>query len=423
MMENFVQGLKTFSPKQGITVVVDERKGSGVVDLFVALKGGMWDSASSNPALPFLFSELLEEGTASMNRDDIRRTIENVGSDLSFDLAGEYVLGKLRSTARGFPQSFRVLTEILTRPSFPEESVLVTKKRLINECREENEDTRKRAMTALSGLLFKEGSVHHLHSVEKRIELLQELRRSHLFEYAETALKRPLIISIVGDITAREVESLCAQLFLEESVREDFSPTHVKPEPNSANEIFVPVPGKENVDVFLGSYTGVSVSDDEYVPLSVAVEMLGGSGFTGHLMQTVRERDGLTYGIYARLKDVSGESPLLAFVWATFGNSLFEKGIKATKDEMRKWLEEGITHQALEKKKTEIIGSYVVSLEDPERVALKLLSLLTSGRPLSFLKGYPEAVSGLTLEALQQTARKHLAVENFKSAAAGSLKT
>lgn len=421
-MDTFVKGLHTFSPKAGITVIVHERKGSGVVDVFAGLKGGMWDKAASNPALPYLFSEVLEEGTETMNRDDIRGIIENVGSDLSFDLLGEYTVGKLRSTTQGFEKSFRVFADILTKPTFPEESVVITKKRLMNECREEEEDTKKRASALLADHLFEKGSAHRTLSPQEQLEYLKEIDRPLLVDYAAEALLHPLIISIVGDVSASTVEKMCTEAFKDRpSVSESDFLLPTKAKEGETAQAFLTIPGKENVDVFFGNYTGVRVTDEEYVPLSVAIEMLGGSGFTGHLMQTVRERDGLTYGIYSRLKDVSGELPLYVFVWATFGNTLFEKGVTAMKNEMQAWLETGITEAALEKKKTEIIGSYVVSLEDPERVSFKLLATIGSKRSLDFLRTYPEAVSRLSLAEVKEVAQKYLNPDHFKLAAAGSI--
>jgi len=56
---------------------------------------------------------------------------------------------------------------------------------------------------------------------------------------------------------------------------------------------------KTSVSVVFGQTTGLKYSDPDYQALRLATAVLGGSGFSGRLMQTVRDKEGLTYGIYS----------------------------------------------------------------------------------------------------------------------------
>ena len=138
---------------------------------------------------------------------------------------------------------------------------------------------------------------------------------------------------------------------------------------------------KENVDVFLGVAANVRVTDDKYVPLSVAAELLGSGGFTGHLMKTVRDRDGLTYGIYARLRDVSNNHPLLFMISATFGNALIKRR-KRTLKEIRSWLIPHYGRLAEETRNRRLVYSVPAR---SRRVGLKLMSTICAGNKPAYL--------------------------------------
>ena len=64
----------------------------------------------------------------------------------------------------------------------------------------------------------------------------------------------------------------------------------------TAKELTVNVPGKESVSVIMGEPTGLRYADADFLPLSVGTNVLG-RGFTGRLLSTVRDTEGLTYGI------------------------------------------------------------------------------------------------------------------------------
>ena len=46
-------------------------------------------------------------------------------------------------------------------------------------------------------------------------------------------------------------------------------------------------------------WPGISKDDSDYYAYRVINHMLGGGGFSSYLMEEVREKKGLTYGIYS----------------------------------------------------------------------------------------------------------------------------
>lgn len=418
-LQHYVSSLSRYAGIPGIDIILDERKGSGVVDLRFDSDAGMWQT-SDTTMLPKLAAMSMEEGTRSRSREEIRSSLEGLGSDLSIHLSSEYISGELRSTSRGFPESFTILGDILNNASFPETSVKTVQTRLANLCRENEENTRHEAFTRLTQLLYEKNSARYEEMAKEQAASLSMLSAADLHRYSEQIFKRPLRLVVIGDISSDALRKLIDATFghTPRTNARNPIPTVKKHTPSKDH---THINGMENVDVFWGVPLDIGATHPDFVPLSFAFELLGGGGFTGHLMKTVRERDGLTYGVYARLRGVEGISPLSAGMWATFGNSLLDKGIAAVEGELGAWLLNGITEESVAKKKQELIGSHIVQLEDPRGLAMHLLEFLSSGRDLTGFAEYPESISALTVEDVRRIAERCIVPGAFSRSSAGSV--
>src|SRR5205823_6258693 len=128
---------------------------------------------------------------------------------------------------------------------------------------------------------------------------------------------------------------------------------------------------KPSVTVILGQATGLRYRDPDALPLRIGTAILG-SGFTGRLMSTVRDRDGLTYGIGASIGEDSLVDGQFA-INATFAPQLLERGLGVTRAELAKWQGEGVTAKELADRKENLIGSFQVGLSNSNGLAGALL--------------------------------------------------
>ena len=105
----------------------------------------------------------------------------------------------------------------------------------------------------------------------------------------------------------------------------------------------------------------------------MAVYILGGN-FSARLMQTVRDLQGLTYGIGSSISGVSFGSDGYWSTCGTFAPEILKKGQKATMDQIEIWFKKGITKDELSAKKTTISVSFKVSIDSTSGLTGKILS-------------------------------------------------
>ncbi len=421
-LDQYVRRLKKVVPRAGITAYLDSRPGTGYVNALVAVNAGAWRAPKGAEIIPEVIAEMLDEGTHEMSRDELRAELESLGTDVSFEVGGERLVSRIEMLRGGAERTWELVGSMLTKSAFEESSYRVVRERLLSEYREDEEDTRKLSYAGLTQLLYAKGSALRALLPQEKKRILETIDSNRVRTHASHTLRGDMIIVVVGDMTASELNTMLTRSLKHwNTAPGKTSVARLIPEPSIRPSHVIQVKEKENVDVYWGRTTDVRAQDSEFASLSTAVEMLGSGGFTGHLMKTVRDRDGLTYGIYARLRDTMSSLPLMAFVSATFGNNLYEKGVRATEREIEEWLATHITAKALRAKKEELRGSYLVSLEDPEDVAWRLLATVCSGRPLSEFATYPKRVQKLTVSEVRLAAKKWLTSDSFVRSSAGSI--
>jgi predicted Zn-dependent peptidase len=133
------------------------------------------------------------------------------------------------------------------------------------------------------------------------------------------------------------------------------------------------------------NFVAYGVAAETTLALKLAAGVLG-NGFAGRLMQQVRDKCGLTYGIYANANDQ------LFYVQATFAPRLMDRGIAEMKKVMKEW-KNGVTQEELDVQKKMMINSRRVAFDDPVKMADVL--------HLEHLRGetyHAEAINAVTLQ-------------------------
>lgn len=190
--------------------------------------------------------------------------------------------------------------------------------------------------------------------------------------------------------------------------------------PYAGRVVTLPLQGKTSATMLMGCASGISPADENALPLSLAVDALGGS-FTSRLMAEVREKQGLTYGINAG-SSLSDPHTTTTYVVGTFAPSLLERGVKLTKDLVRDWRDNGITQEELDRAKTRAIGSANVAWDAPHNVADALhAARLHFEAPAARCKSMAERVRAVTLEDCQRAVKALPAFDDWVCVCAGAI--
>ena len=375
-----------------------------IISIEGSVLGGPHYYLHSNEMIPVLAAELFDAGTKKRKKEALREALAARGATLSFDASGD----RLGFSARCFPEDvsfmLALIRECLHDSTFSETELAALKVRELARLAEEKTDTDSQAHTALMRMLYENSHVNYAHTPEELERSVKKIRRSELAALQKTLGTRGLVLALTGNIDEEKTLEVARKVFGKPAPR-SFEPLAKKQNTKtpSGGERTLHIAGKANVDVYLGGAVPLTKNDALYHPFTLVADMLGG-GFAAHLMQTVRERDGLTYRTYAHASGFGDGSDGYLEMYASFNPARYEESVDIFRTEIRKFFAEGITETALEKKKEEVAGAYLVSLSTTRGLARALHRLGTFDRPLSYLYEYPDIIDRIRLEEARKAA-------------------
>lgn len=390
----------------GIDLIAYPTAVKDVVTIVGSLPAGDAFADSGNAAVPTLVGMMLERGTQSEDQFKIAQQLESVGAEINFNVGIQLVEIHAKCLTKDLPLVIRLIAEQLRTPAFAPAEFAKAQQAAIGGLQQSLENTNARASEAFDRAVFPEGHPNRPPSTEEMIAAVQsakiaDLKRFHQEHYGPAHLT----LIVVGDLNVRHLQADVAKGFGGWTGGSNFLHAASRAVA-AAHEESIPVPGKASVSLVLGEATGLRYRDPESLALRVGTAIFG-SGFTSRLMGTVRDQEGLTYGIGAGM----GEDALNDGYWkisATFAPSLLEKGTASTQRELLKWSREGVTAGELAARKTNLIGSYQVSLATTGGLASALQQAVLRGYPVSWLDDYPRAIQALTLDEVNRAIKEHI---------------
>lgn len=390
-----------------------------VVSVEGSVRGGPHRYAHTNEMLPGIAAELLDAGTPTKKKAVMREALAARGISLSFSSRGDRTHFSGHSFPEDLPFLLSTIAECLGLAMFPESEVKAARARELGSLREAKSDTSIQASVALSRLLYDPAHLNYDETIETLEKQLQRVNRKELLGFRKLLGTQGLILAITGDVTEIEARSAAEKAFRKlgrgvEALPQKKRNTKIP----QLSEKKIPIADKANIDVLLGAALPLVRHDPLYRPLAVLTEMLGG-GFASHLMQTVRERDGLTYRTYATLAGFSDGLDGYFEVYASFNPGRYTESVEKLRAEVREFFAAGITEEALARKKEEIAGSYLVGLSTTRGLARTLHALAADGRDLSYLREYPALIQAVSLKEVHAAA-DCIPLERLSLAAAGT---
>jgi zinc protease len=377
-----------------------------VVTIRGSIIGGPAAFTGSGEVAADLAANLLDAGAGKLGKEAFRGSIASKGAELRFGTAD----ARLTWSASCFPEDLpfllarigdAVFSPHLASPDFSAEKV-----RTQADLDDEAGDTRAQSEIGLARLIYPASHPNYQLSTGEKKKFVSGLALSELKSVAKQYGTGHLALAIVGDISVKQAREAIEKAFRKASagrVRPSAEAIDRSTRPDARRES-ISIPDKANTDVSLGSALGFGMDDKRYLPTAVVTHMLGSHGFTSHLMSTVRERDGLTYGTYAWLKGFSDKLDGYLHIWGMFAPQLLVRGQEALERETGIFLKGGVTEDALREVKDEIAGSYAVSLASTHGLARMLVRIMEEDRPIARIDEYPELIRAITLKEAQDAA-------------------
>lgn len=405
----------------GIDLIVYPAGVKDIVTFEGSLPAGDRFAPETNLAIPTLVGGMLDQGTLKQDKFAIADQLDRVGATLNFGVSGTMLDISGKCLKKDLPLVIALLAEQLREPAFSAEELEKFKQRLIGNITRQQEDTSYRATQAFAQAIYNPGHPNYEPPSEAYIAAIQaatvaDLKAFHQKYYGPAQFT----LVAVGDVDAPALQQQLATAFTGWTGGVTVPPAPKAQPADAARDQTVFLADKTSVNIIIGQTTGLRYTDPDRLALSTATAVLGGSGFSGRLMQTVRDQEGLTYGIYSSVANDTFSDGDWKIV-ATFSPALLDKGIASAQRQLTRWYQDGITDTELAYRKDNLIGTFKVGLATTDGLASQLLTTVHRGLDLTWLDQYESKIAGLSLEQVNGSIKKYLKPEQLTLIKAGTV--
>jgi zinc protease len=404
----------------GIDLITYRTSVKDVVIILGVLPAGDAMAESGNIAIPTLSGMMLDRGTKALDKFAIADKLDNVGAEISFSVGAQSLEIRAKCLRKDLPLIIELIAAELRSPALQLAEFNKAKQQFIGELEASAQNTGARAAEAFNRAIFPEGHPNHPHTLNEyiaaaRAATLDQVRSFQAKYYGPAHMA----VVVVGDVSDADTQTEVTKAFSGWSGGQDYVRPLKPAAATAASEVTLPLADKPSVTMLLGQATGLRYSDPDTLALRVGTAILG-HGFTGRLMSTVRDKEGLTYNIGASVGDDSIVDGMFE-ISASFAPALLVKGVDSTRRELAKWWKDGVTDQELATRKQGVIGSYFVGLSTTLGLAETILVNTQRGFDPSWLDAYPKALKALTREQVNAAIKTHLNPSTMVLVEAGSV--
>lgn len=397
----------------GITAWLVEDQNIPFVALEIRFRGGTSLDPAGKRGAVRLMTALLEEGAGEMDAQGFARATGGVAADFDYDASDDFVSVSARFLTETRDEAVDLLRASLVEPRFDADAVERVRAQAVSAIRSDLKDPSVIAGRAFDRIAF--GDHPYGTPTDGTPESVAALTRDDLVAAHGAALARDrIIVGAAGDITAEELGGLLDALLGD-------LPAEGAPQPE---DVEVALPGGVQVvefdtpqSVAVFGHEGLPRDHEDFFEAFVLNQIVGGGGFESRLMQEVREKRGLTYGVYSYLAPKDHAALYVGRVASS--NDRIAEAISVIRDIWRDVAAEGVTEEELEDAKTYLTGAYPLRFDGNGPIANILVAMQTDGLPIDYVQTRNDKVRAITLEEINRVAADLLDPEGLTFVVAG----
>ncbi|WP_090269091.1 M16 family metallopeptidase [Thalassovita taeanensis] len=394
--------IQTLTTPGGISAWLVEDHSIPFTALELRFRGGAALDDPAKKGATNLMVGLLEEGSGDLDARGFARATEALAASFRYDLSDDVVSVSARFLTENRDQAVALLRDSLVAPRFDPDAVERVRGQVISGLLSDQKDPRDIASRAFETLIF--GDHPYGAPMSGTMDSVQALTRADLIAAHAGALARDrLYVSAVGDITADELSALLDGLLGD-------LPATGAPLPGPAKLNFpggvqvVPFDTPQSVALF--GQRGIDREDPDFFAAYVLDLILGGGSFESRLMQEVREKRGLTYGVYTYLADKDQAQMWMGSVAS--GNDRIAEAVAVIREEWQKLLDDGVTEEELANAKTYLTGAYALRFDGNATIANIIVSMQMEDLPTDYINTRNDQVNAVTLDDVARVSKRLL---------------
>lgn len=368
--------------------------------LEIRFQGGASLDAPGKRGAAYLMTGLLEEGAGDMDARAYAARSEALAASIDFDVYDDALSISTRFLTETRDETVAHIRAALVDTRFDEAAIERVRAQILSIIESNAKDPSEIAAATFNALAY--GDHPYATKYQGSLDSVAALTRDDLIASRDALIARDRIfVGASGDITGPELGALLDALFGD--LPETGAPMPERADLSLTSGVTL-VDYETPQSVALFGQPGLTRDHPDFFPAFILNQVLGGGGFSSRLMEEVREKRGLTYGIgtYLVPKD-HAEVYLGQF---SSDNARMAEAIDVVKAEWARLGAEGLTQDELESAKTYLTGAYPLRFDGNGRIANIMVGMQMDDLGLDYIPTRNDKVRAVTLDEINAVAAR-----------------
>jgi len=393
----------------GLRVLLTEAHNVPMVSMQLVLPAGSRFDPTEKGGTASLLAEMLGDHSAKHDHATWSSWLDREAVHLGSGASTDTMALSLTVLKEALPQGLDMLSEALLQPGWRAERLTILQQDAIAAANKALEDPRSRADEYTTAALY--GTHPYGHRASGSIASLKQITMADLQQLYKAQCKpQGAVLAVSGDITMKQLLPLLQarlQHWQGEPATTAMSIAEVKSQPVQMQHIAM----STTQMLVQFSRLGIARSDADFFPVLVLNHLLGGSGFGSILMEEVREKRGMVYGVYSYVMPLLARGPFIITLQTRADQA--DKAIAVVKEQLQKMADGHIDGNRLNKTKGNLIGGFAQRM-DSNRERVGLIAMIGFYHlPLDYLQRWTKQIESVNLADVKRTAEHYLPPEQW----------
>ncbi len=405
-----------FTLSNGLKVLLLADSSTPTVTLSGFIRAGTEFDRESKAGLAAITAANLTNGTKDKDALAIAKVLEDRGASLGFGASREGVDIQGNSLAPDLPVLIQTLADEVQNAAFPANELELSRQRALIGLKQDLDTPSGIAQRTFQQTVYPKP--HPFHAFPT-LETLKAISREDVVRFYQEHYRPDLtILTLLGNFDPESARSLL-ETQLSSWKASGKPPTVVYPSvslPPAVVRLNPVLPGKTQSVTFMG-YRGIDRKDPRYYAAVVLNQIVGGDTLASRLGTEIRDRQGLTYGIYSYFQAGIHPGPFLIQMQTAPEDA--QRAIASARTLLQQVHQQGVTETEVQSAKRSLTSSYNVSLANPDDLAGSILSDEIYGLGEEELRAFPQKIQAVTLAQVNEAAKQLLQPDNLVVVTAG----
>jgi zinc protease len=398
-----------FVLKNGLTVLLLEKRGVPLISIFAIVKTGAAADPSGEEGLASVTAALLRKGTKNRSAQQFSADLDYTGGSFSADAGPDFTAISAEFLTKDLVRGLELFSDAVLHPTFPQSE---TDKILAQSL--DGVKAAKDEPNSVLGLYYA-GYLYSAHSYGRPSDgdevSLKRIQRDAITKFYEANYAPgDTILGVAGEFDAAEMRK---------KLEETLGAWPARSVPNIAIPAVAPVKGKKLLLIdkpdatqtyFAIGNIGTAANDPDRVAIRVVNTIFGGR-FTSELNEALRVESGYTYGASSFFDSRKAPGPFGIFSFTK--NETTTPAIDLALQVLEKLHKNGVTEEQLKSAKSYIKGQFPPTIETSGQLARRIVVNEFYGLNDDEVNQLEARLDAVTPAVAKQVIEKHFPLDNL----------